>query len=69
MFREWIVDGAEITATNYRLNAATEIGNKVLEECVRVAAVGPTYYSCSGIEGDDEQVEMRIGANGVPRGI
>ena len=50
MLREWIVDGAEIIAANYGLNAATEFGNKVLEECVRVAAVGPTYYFYSDVE-------------------
>ena len=39
ILREWIVDGAEIIAANYGLNAATEFGKQVLEECGRVAGV------------------------------
>ena len=44
MLRECVVDRAEIIAANYGLNAATVFGNKVFEEYVRVAAVGPTYH-------------------------
>ena len=69
MLGEWIVDGAEIIASNYRLNAATEFGNKVLEKCVRVAAEGPTYYFYSNVERDNDQVEKHIGTNGVPHKI
>ena len=45
----------------------TEFGKKVLEECVWVAVVGPTYYFYDNIEHDDQQIEMHIGTNGVPR--
>ena len=50
MLTEWIVDGTEIIATNYRLNTVTKFGNKVLEEYIRVAAVGPTYHFYSDVE-------------------
>ena len=50
MLGEWIVDGAEIIASNYRLNAATEFGNKVLEECVCVAAIRSTYHFHHDVE-------------------
>ena len=66
--REWIVDGAEIIAANYGLNAATEFGNRVLEECVCVAAVRPTYHFYGDVECDAEQVEMHIGADGCHAG-
>ena len=42
MLKEWIVDSAEIIDANYGLNTATEFGNKIMEESIRVAAVGPT---------------------------
>ena len=64
--REWIVDGAEIIAANYGLNAATEFGNKVLEKCIRIAAVGSTYYFYSDMERDDKHIEKRISIDGVP---
>ena len=67
MLREWKVDGAKIIAANYGLNAATEFRNKVLEECICVAAIGSTYHFYSDVERDDEQVETRIGADGVLR--
>ena len=44
----------EIIPAKYGLNAAIEFGNKVLEEFVRVAAVGPTYHFYSDVERDDE---------------
>ena len=50
MLREWIFDGAEIIVANYRLNAATLFGNKVLEEHTCVAAVRPTYHFYGDIE-------------------
>ena len=50
MLSESIVDGAEIIAANYGLNTATEFRNKVLEECVCVAAVGPTYHFYNDVE-------------------
>ena len=50
ILREWKVDGPEIIVANYGLNAATELENKVLEECGCVAAVGPTYYFYGDVE-------------------
>ena len=66
MLKEWIVDGAEIIAANYRLNAATEFGKQVLEECGRVSGVKPTYHFYGDVERDDEQVKTGIGTDGVP---
>ena len=54
MLREWIANRSEIIAAHYGLNAAIEFGNKVLEECICVAAVGTTYQFYGDVERDDE---------------